>query len=82
MQLILKAQCLKSALSTLMFLIVEDNVLLHTARQLTPAKIGGYVVLRCEMSPQIGLIEVTWLQDGLPLPSGYLGPGKQSCINI
>lgn len=65
-----------------MFVVVEDNVLSHTARQLTPAKVGGYVVLRCEMSPQIGLIEVSWLQDGLPLPSGYLGPGKKFCVNI
>ncbi|KAL0892915.1 hypothetical protein ABMA27_014593 [Loxostege sticticalis] len=51
---------------------VEDNVLSHTARQLTPAKMGGSVVLRCEVSPQVGLVDVTWLQDGLPLASGYL----------
>ncbi|XP_063825275.1 cell adhesion molecule Dscam2-like [Ostrinia nubilalis] len=52
---------------------VEDNVLSHTARQLTPAKMGGSVVLRCEVSPQVGLVDVSWLQDGLPLASGYLG---------
>ncbi|KAI5651983.1 immunoglobulin domain-containing protein [Phthorimaea operculella] len=52
---------------------VDDNILSHTVRQLTPAKVGGTVVLRCETSPQAGLVEVTWLQDGLPLPSGYLG---------
>ncbi|KAG6445859.1 hypothetical protein O3G_MSEX004154 [Manduca sexta] len=51
---------------------VEDNVLYHTARQLTPAKIGGSVVLRCELSPQVGHVEVTWLQDGLTLSSGFL----------
>lgn len=54
---------------------VEDNVLSHTARQLTPAKMGGSVVLRCEVSPQVGLVDVTWLQDGLPLASGYLAAG-------
>ncbi|CAG9094267.1 unnamed protein product [Plutella xylostella] len=52
---------------------VEDTILSHTIRQLTPAKVGGQVVLRCEVSLQAGLVEVTWLQDGLPLPSGYLG---------
>ncbi|KAJ8730195.1 hypothetical protein PYW07_017233 [Mythimna separata] len=51
---------------------VEDSVLSHTARQLIPAKIGGAVVLRCELSPQVGLVDITWLQDGLPLSSGYL----------
>ncbi|KAH9630741.1 hypothetical protein HF086_010682 [Spodoptera exigua] len=51
---------------------MEDNVLSHTARQLIPAKIGGAVVLRCELSPQVGLVDITWLQDGLPLSSGYL----------
>ncbi|XP_052759492.1 cell adhesion molecule Dscam2-like isoform X1 [Galleria mellonella] len=51
---------------------VEDNVLSHTARQLTPAKVGGSVVLRCDVSPQVGLVDITWLQDGLPLSSGYL----------
>ncbi|XP_063362199.1 cell adhesion molecule Dscam2-like isoform X1 [Cydia amplana] len=56
---------------------VEDNVLAHTARQLTPAKVGGSVVLRCEVSPQLGLIEISWLQDGLPLTPGYLGPDSR-----
>ncbi|CAB3253560.1 unnamed protein product [Arctia plantaginis] len=51
---------------------VEDNVLSHGTRQLTPAKVGGSVVLRCELSPQVGLVHITWLQDGLPLSSGYL----------
>ncbi|XP_037872857.1 cell adhesion molecule Dscam2 isoform X2 [Bombyx mori] len=51
---------------------VEDGVLTHTARQLTPAKVGGSVLMRCEVSPQVGLVEVTWLQDGLSLSSGYL----------
>lgn len=55
---------------------MEDNILSHTARQLTPAKVGGSVVLRCEISPQAGLVEVTWLQDGLSLTSGYLGSGE------
>lgn len=62
----------------LLFLcVVEDNVLSHTARQLIPAKIGGAVVLRCELSPQVGLVDITWLQDGLPLSSGYLSGGKK-----
>ncbi|XP_045771663.1 Down syndrome cell adhesion molecule-like protein Dscam2 [Maniola jurtina] len=52
---------------------VEDSVLLHVVRQLIPAKVGGSVVLRCEISPQYGLVDVTWLQDGLPLSSGYMG---------
>ncbi|XP_072932101.1 cell adhesion molecule Dscam2-like [Epargyreus clarus] len=52
---------------------VEDNVLSHSIRQLSPAKVGGSVVLRCEVSPQVGLVDVTWLQDGLPLSSGYMG---------
>ncbi|XP_041978184.1 Down syndrome cell adhesion molecule-like protein Dscam2 isoform X2 [Aricia agestis] len=52
---------------------VEDNVLSHSVRQLTPAKLGGSVVLRCELSPQFDLADVTWLQDGLPLSSGYIG---------
>ncbi|KAM3964353.1 cell adhesion molecule Dscam2 [Aphomia sociella] len=51
---------------------VEDNALSHTARQLTPAKVGGSVVLRCDVSPQVGLVDIAWLQDGLPLSSGYL----------
>lgn len=55
---------------------MEDNVLSHVVRQLTPAKIGGSVVLRCETSPQYGLVDVTWLQDGLPLSSGYMGAGE------
>lgn len=55
---------------------VDDNVLSHGARQLTPAKIGGSVVLRCELSPQVGLVDVTWLQDGLPLSSGYLSESR------
>ncbi|KAI8435829.1 hypothetical protein MSG28_004046 [Choristoneura fumiferana] len=56
---------------------VEDNVLSHTARQLTPARVGGSVVLRCEVSPQLGLVDITWLQDGLPLNPGYLGPDSR-----
>ncbi|CAH2106530.1 unnamed protein product [Euphydryas editha] len=52
---------------------VEDSVLSHLVRQLTPAKVGGSVVLRCEVSPQYGLADITWLQDGLPLSSGYMG---------
>jgi hypothetical protein len=55
---------------------VEDNILIHTARQLSPAKIGGSVVLRCEVSPQIGLVDITWLQDGLPMSSGFSSAGK------
>lgn len=51
-------------------------MLSHGTRQLTPAKVGGSVVLRCELSPQVGLVDVTWLQDGLPLSSGYLSGGK------
>ena len=54
---------------------MEDSVLSHIVRQLTPAKIGGSVVLRCEVSPQFGLADITWLQDGLPLSSGYMGAG-------
>ncbi|KAL4709858.1 hypothetical protein ACJJTC_003821 [Scirpophaga incertulas] len=56
---------------------VEDNVLVHTARQLMPAKVGGSVILRCEVSPQIGLVDITWLQDGLPLASGFIGPDSR-----
>ncbi|KAG7302823.1 hypothetical protein JYU34_012802 [Plutella xylostella] len=60
---------------------VEDTILSHTIRQLTPAKVGGQVVLRCEVSLQAGLVEVTWLQDGLPLPSGYLGAVKDTILS-
>ncbi|CAG4980130.1 unnamed protein product [Colias eurytheme] len=52
---------------------VEDNVLSHSVRQLIPAKIGGSVLLRCELSLQIGFADVKWLQDGLPLATGYMG---------
>lgn len=55
---------------------MEDSVLSHLVRQLMPAKVGGAVVLRCELSPQLGLVDVTWLQDGLPLSSGYMGAGQ------
>ncbi|KAJ0177118.1 hypothetical protein K1T71_007127 [Dendrolimus kikuchii] len=51
---------------------VEDSIITHTARQLTPAKVGGSVVLRCEVSPQVGLVDITWLQDGLTLSSVYM----------
>lgn len=54
---------------------VEDNVLSHSVRQLTPAKVGGSVVLRCEISPQIGLVDIRWIQDGLTLSSSYIGGG-------
>ncbi|XP_038212053.1 Down syndrome cell adhesion molecule-like protein Dscam2 [Zerene cesonia] len=52
---------------------VEDNVLVHSVRQLIPAKMGGSVLLRCELSLQIGFADVKWLQDGLPLATGYMG---------
>ncbi|CAH2037690.1 unnamed protein product, partial [Iphiclides podalirius] len=52
---------------------VEDNVLSHSVRQLTPAKIGGSVVLRCETSPQVGVVDIRWIQDGLTLSSGFVG---------
>ncbi|RVE41964.1 hypothetical protein evm_013388 [Chilo suppressalis] len=52
---------------------VDDNVLSHTIRQLVPAKLGSSVVLKCEVSPQIGVVEIAWLRDGLPFSSRFSG---------
>ncbi|XP_045529464.1 Down syndrome cell adhesion molecule-like protein Dscam2 isoform X2 [Pieris brassicae] len=52
---------------------VDDSVLAITVMQLTPAKLGGSVVMRCELSLEIGFTAVKWLQDGLPLTTGYMG---------
>ncbi|GBO99895.1 Down syndrome cell adhesion molecule homolog [Eumeta japonica] len=59
-------------------LLVDDTVLSHTVRQLSVARVGSPVLLRCEMSSQLALFEVTWLLDGLPLPSGFSAPEFES----
>lgn len=60
---------------SLFIFVVDDSVLAITASQLTPANLGGSVVLRCKVSPQIGFTDIKWLQDGLPLTTGYIGTG-------